>query len=147
MNFREKLARFFYGRNGSDDLSRFLSWAAVAALLLSSIVGRAANGWISMIFWLAGLIMVGWSIFRTMSKDLDRRRRENMTFLIYRKRFLSKIAPALTWVKSTFRRLRDLPKYKYLTCPSCRSTMRVPRGKGTIMVTCRKCGERFKAKS
>ena len=100
-----------------------------------------------MFLWLAGLAMVIWSIFRSLSKNLDKRRRENMTFLIYRKRFLAKVAPAGAWIKTTFRRLKDLPKYKYLTCPSCGSTMRVPRGKGTIMVTCRKCGERFKAKS
>ena len=147
MNFKERLVRFFYGRNGSDDLCRFLSWAAVAALLLSSIFGGAAGGRVSMFLWLAGLAMVTWSIFRSLSKNLDKRRRENMTFLIYRKRFLAKVAPAGAWIKTTVRRLKDLPKYKYLTCPSCGSTMRVPRGKGTIMVTCRKCGERFKAKS
>ena len=74
MNFKERLVRFFYGRNGSDDLCRFLSWAAVAALLLSSIFGGAAGGHVSMFLWLAGLAMVTWSIFRSLSKNLDKHR-------------------------------------------------------------------------
>ena len=37
--------------------------------------------------------------------------------------------------------------YKFFTCPSCKTTLRVPRGKGKIEIVCRRCGSRFSGKS
>ena len=37
--------------------------------------------------------------------------------------------------------------YKFFTCPSCRTTLRVPRGHGKIKIVCRKCGNSFIGKS
>ena len=37
--------------------------------------------------------------------------------------------------------------YKFFTCPSCRTTLRVPRGKGQIRIVCRKCGNTFTGKT
>ena len=147
MKFKEKLYKFYYGRNGSDEYCRFLSWVALAFLLLSAIFGGAANGWLAAVCWGLGLAMLIYSIFRSFSKKLDKRRRENMIYLIYKNKAAKKFAPVGKWFRRTFRRIKDLPKYKYLTCPDCKTTMRVPRGKGTIMVTCIKCGNKFKAKS
>ena len=33
--------------------------------------------------------------------------------------------------------------HKYYACPRCRQTVRVPRGKGKISITCPKCKEKF----
>ena len=33
--------------------------------------------------------------------------------------------------------------YKFFRCPSCRTLLRVPKGKGKIKVVCRKCGNSF----
>jgi hypothetical protein len=32
---------------------------------------------------------------------------------------------------------------RYYSCPKCRQTVRVPRGKGKIAITCPKCREKF----
>ena len=37
--------------------------------------------------------------------------------------------------------------YKFFTCPSCKTTLRVPRGHGKIKIVCRKCGSSFTGKS
>ena len=37
--------------------------------------------------------------------------------------------------------------YKFFTCPSCKTTLRVPRGHGKIKIVCRKCGNTFTGKS
>ena len=41
----------------------------------------------------------------------------------------------------------EIKHYKYLICPQCTQRLRVPRGKGRLIVTCTRCGNRFEAKS
>ena len=43
-------------------------------------------------------------------------------------------------------RIRDR-KHRYFTCPRCHQTVRVPRGKGKIAITCPKCKEKFTKKT
>ena len=38
-------------------------------------------------------------------------------------------------------------QYKILKCPKCKQKLRVPRGKGKITVTCKRCSHEFHAKS
>ena len=45
-----------------------------------------------------------------------------------------------------FDRLKDR-KNRYYLCPRCRQTVRVPRGKGKIVITCPKCGSEIHGKS
>lgn len=37
--------------------------------------------------------------------------------------------------------------YKFFRCPSCKSRLRVGRGKGKIQITCPRCGLRFRGRS
>ncbi|MDT8717229.1 hypothetical protein IAI10_11225 [Clostridium sp. 19966] len=37
-------------------------------------------------------------------------------------------------------------KYKIFTCPSCSQKLRVPRGRGNIVIRCKRCGIEFKGK-
>ena len=37
--------------------------------------------------------------------------------------------------------------YKLFTCPTCKTTLRVPKGKGRINLTCPKCQTKFAGKS
>ena len=41
----------------------------------------------------------------------------------------------------------EIKHYKYLICPQCTQRLRVPRGKGRLIVTCTRCGNRFETKS
>mgnify|MGYP002625827682 CR=1 FL=1 len=36
-------------------------------------------------------------------------------------------------------RLKD-KEHKYFRCPKCRQTVRVPKGKGRVRITCKSCG-------
>lgn len=40
-------------------------------------------------------------------------------------------------------KIENLMSHKIVTCPKCGSKLRVPRGKGTIKVTCPKCKNGF----
>lgn len=37
-------------------------------------------------------------------------------------------------------------RYKIFKCPSCSQKLRVPRGRGNIIVKCKRCGIEFKGK-
>jgi uncharacterized paraquat-inducible protein A len=66
------------------------------------------------------------------SRRLDQRRKENA-------RFLSILRPLRQKFSSTLAHMKD-KEHRYFRCPNCKQQMRVPRGKGRIQVTCRKCG-------
>ena len=79
------------------------------------------------------------SLFRTLSHDIDKRRRENA-------KFMRAAGPVLSWLRLRRNIHRD-KEHVYFKCPNCGQQLRVPRGKGKITVTCRSCGASFQEKS
>ena len=134
---RERLARFMIGRNGNDQLNRFLLLADVVLLLLASLLGRTALG---SLLYLLVLALLGLSYFRMLSRDVYKRRSENEGYLRRKQQFLSR----LRVFKERWKQRKD---YKFFTCPSCKAVMRVPKGRGKIRIVCRKCGSSFTGKS
>ena len=68
--------------------------------------------------------LMGWAIFRMLSRNTYKRYQENRKYL----RFVE--------------RLKDRD-HRYYDCPRCRQPVRVPKGKGKIAITCPKCKEKF----
>ena len=134
---RERLARFMIGRNGNDQLNRFLLLAAVVLLLLASLLRRSVLG---NLLSLLVPVLLGLSYFRMLSRDLYRRRSENERYL----RELEKLRAKLRILRERWNQRKD---YKFFTCPSCKAVMRVPRGRGKIRIVCHKCGNTFMGKS
>ena len=134
---RERLARFMIGRNGNDQLNRFLLLAGAASLLLASLLRRNLLG--SLLYLLA-LALLGLTYFRMLSRDLYRRRSENERYL----REKEKLSARLRILRERWNQRKD---YKFFTCPSCKAVMRVPRGRGKIRIVCHKCGNTFTGKS
>ena len=137
---RDRLARLFYGRNGIDKLSTFLSWVGLALLIISGIVRRFASNGVGYIIWVLALVCIVLSFVRIFSRNVSKRAAENERYLKAKASFLN----FFRGKKARFDQRRD---YKFFKCPECKSMLRVPRGKGRIYVTCRKCGARFEAKS
>ena len=133
---REKMTRFMAGRNGNDQLNLFL-YAADAILLIAATLVRGQDGrWM----WLAVLILLGYIYFRMFSKNLTKRREENGKYL----RVRYSIQAGLKIRREKWVQRKD---YKFFTCPSCKTMLRVPRGHGKIKIVCRKCGNSFTGKS
>ena len=131
------MARFMAGRNGNDQLNRFLLLAAVVLLLLASILRRSVLG--NLLSLLVPVLLV-LTYFRMLSRDLYRRRSENERYL----RELEKLRAKLRIQRERWNQRKD---YKFFTCPSCKSVMRVPRGRGKIRIVCHRCGNTFTGKS
>ena len=129
---RSFLSRFMAGRYGTDQLNNTIIITYVV-LYLVSIFTRWA-----VLYWIA-LVLVFVTLFRTMSRQLDRRRAENA-------KFLQLVRPLNRKLKNLKVRIRD-KDHRYFKCPNCKQQMRVPRGKGRITVHCRSCGATFEEKS
>ncbi len=130
---REKFARFMYGRNGADHLSRFLSYAILICILFDIFVDGS-------VFYLIAFVLLVYNFFRIFSKNINKRRAENAKYLQFRNKFVFAF-------KNWRERQKQRKEYVFFRCPSCKAMLRVPRGKGKIRVTCRKCGNAFERRT
>ena len=119
--FRVGLQSFMSGRYGADRLNMVILCCGLIASVLSSILMGTGVG---TFFWFASYGLMIWAIFRALSRNTYKRYQENRRFLLI------------------FDRLKDRNN-RYFDCPKCRQTVRVPRGKGKISITCPRCKERF----
>ena len=133
---RDKMARFMVGRNGNDQLNLFLFGVDAVLLIAAAIIGGHTGRWL----YIAVLALLGYIYFRMFSRNLPRRREENGKFL----RFWYRLSAAWKIRREKWVQRKD---YKFFTCPSCKTTLRVPRGHGKIKIVCRKCGSSFERKS
>lgn len=133
---REKLARFMAGRNGADQLTRFLSITAMVLIVLNLFL----DGLLSSILWFAALILLVYCYFRMFSRNIYKRREENS-------RYLKKEQLLRRWFSVRRDMWTQRKTHKFFKCPSCHSFLRVPKGKGRIRVVCRKCGNAFETKT
>ena len=140
-NLREKIARFMAGRYGADELGRFLSIAGCVVIVLSLLlrmIGTAAGA--SGLLGMAALALIVWCYFRILSRNYDRRAAENQRYLQLR----DGVTGWFRLQRDCFSQRRD---YAFYRCPSCRQMVRVPKKKGRIRITCRRCGYAFERKT
>ena len=119
------LRSFMTGRYGTDRLNMVILCAGLAASLLSVMISVQP---LNLIFWALSYGLMIWAIFRSLSRNTYKRYQENRKFL------------------QVYDRLRDR-KHRYFDCPKCHQTVRVPRGKGKISITCPRCKEKFVKKT
>ena len=120
------------GRYGSDQFGRFLAIVSVA-LLIAGMIVRNTIGNVLTAFALACLV---YSYYRMFSKRTGDRQRENVKYLNMK----YKVTGWFGQIKSRWKQGKTFRFYK---CPQCGVTVRVPRGKGKIRITCPKCSHSF----
>ena len=132
-NFLQKLRstmyRLSYGRYGTDHLSKFLMWSGLALFGLYFIIGIR-------LFYTLAILMMFFNIYRSYSKNFAQRRKELDAFLVYKQKFDSKFALQK-------RMWRERNTHRFFKCPSCKTVVRLPKGKGKIEITCPKCKTTF----
>lgn len=133
---KERIAKFMAGRYGNDQLGRALLILDVILLLLASIFSKTLGG----LFTPLAVALLVFIYYRMLSKNIYKRQEENGKYL----RLKYKVTARLNVVKERWVQRKE---YKFFTCPSCRATLRVPRGRGKIKIVCRKCGTSFVGKS
>ena len=122
---KQALVRFMTGRYGTDKLNMWILGAGVVLCLISVFIRFPLVNWILTV---CSYILMIWALFRTFSRNTYKRYQENRRFLM------------------CLDRIKDR-QHRYFDCPKCRQPVRVPRGKGKIMITCPKCREKFQKKT
>ena len=150
---RPKLARFMQGRYGIDELGRFLMGTTFFILIMEMLTGWHV---LTLVFWAIFILVY----YRMFSRDYGKRYQENQRFLTARYMFNTKWHQIFykksntynnSGVKCQFQKLkREIQQriqYHIYKCPNCSQKIRIPRGKGKIMVRCPKCNMEFMKKS
>ncbi len=127
------IQRFFYGRNGFDQLNIFFFVLYFVFFIVTIFLP-----WLVFYILMVALLVV--MVWRTLSKNLVQRRKENATFL-------KLWNPVAQFIRLPFLKLRDRKTHKYVKCPSCKKYMRVKKGKGERYINCPMCDNRFNVKS
>ena len=109
------------GRYGTDKLNIAILTAGVVVCLLGMFPLFIP---IKLVLSTVSWALMFWAIFRCFSRNTYKRYQENRKYL----RFLE--------------RLKDR-EHRYYSCPKCRQSVRVPKGKGKIAITCPRCREKF----
>ena len=126
-----RLREIMTGRNGFDKLSITFF---VLAIIFNALI------FMSPVFAVFAVAAAAYALWRAFSKNLAKRRAENYRFA----RISGDVSDS--FAKWKFRR-QQKRQYRFITCPDCKSKLRLPRGKGKINITCPKCGLKFKGKT
>ena len=130
----DAITRFMYGRNGYDELSMVLLLLSCIFTLLSYIP------YAGIAFTVLSVLTVFWSFFRVFSKNVTKRRAELARY--YRIKNAPKAARQLRKNKK-----RDKKTHLYFKCKRCRAVLRVPKNRGSIIVTCPRCSAKIEKKT
>ena len=121
----QKLQQFMVGRYGNDEFTFFLS---IAGLILGLLANFKYLGFLYYI----GAILIFFSLFRTLSKNYNARRKELNWYLLWS-------AKPKAEIKLLINRIQERETHKYFKCKKCKAVLRVPKGRGKIEITCPKC--------
>lgn len=121
MNFVNGVQRFMTGRYGHDRLNIALLLVGLVMCLIGMFV---KIWWLDLTVTLASYVLLAVALLRCFSRSTYKRYNENRKFLLM------------------LDRIKDRDN-RYYSCPKCRQTVRVPKGKGKIAITCPKCREKF----
>lgn len=136
-----RLRLFMQNRYGTDQLYWGLIVCYLVLLVLRVAFSRVALAAriISVISW----IVLIYAFYRVFSRNIERRSRENQTFL----NLIGRAGSAR--ITNPFENMSfgNIPKTekdkKYVKCPKCKAVLRVPRQKGKHTVRCPRCDHRF----
>ena len=121
---KEKLIQFMQGRYGIDTLNNHALFFVITLFILN-------------IFFNNRIIML--VIYRMFSRQTYKRYQEN-------EKYLKAITPVQQFFNLQKKRFSDR-SHKYYRCPSCKQMVRLPKGKGKIIVTCPSCHQKFEKRT
>ena len=130
--FMYKMANFFQGRYGIDELYKFLFILFWIIAILSLFIRNP-------IIYLIEMLICVFMFFRALSRNIYKRQNENMKYLKIRDKVKGKI-------NLQKRKWADRNTHIYRKCPNCKAEIRLPKKKGKHVCTCPSCKKDFKVR-
>lgn len=131
MNFRYKLMQFMSGRYGTDKLTYILLAVAMVIAFLNIFIR-------SFVLQMVVYAILAYATFRTFSRNISARRREN-DFVINKLNFIKH-------KRELYNRRKNDKLHVYKKCPACKAILRLPHRIGKHTTVCPRCGKEFKVK-
>lgn len=136
-SIKQWLYNFMYGRYGNDKLNNYLLWTYIGLLLVQMVLMLFADASVVVkviyhVVSILSLTVAFFTLYRTFSRNIYKRRRENEKLM----NFLSLRAA----------KKRDRKTHVFRKCPKCRAVLRLPKAKGKHAVVCPRCSERFEVR-
>ena len=128
------LRRMMMGRYGNDPLGNFLFVTYLLLFVLQLIFWTTVVG---PVLILLSYFLIILYFFRCLSRNIYKRQMENQ-------KFLKAWNPVKNYFKFWRLRIKERSGTKKLyRCPKCHQTIRVPKGRGKIAISCPKCRFEF----
>ncbi|NJD02693.1 MAG: hypothetical protein FIA99_08905 [Ruminiclostridium sp.] len=137
--------RILAGRYGMDNLTLVLVFLSVVLFNLDYV-------------WIAGVGLLGYSVFRVASRNIGKRRQELQRFDRVTAGIRQHLAPVGGAVARTLiplykaassygTRFQQRKSFIFVKCAKCKNTLRLPRNKGKLLATCPVCKSEFTMKT
>lgn len=149
-NLNDKIQSFMAGRNGADRLARWALGASVLILFVNMFVPNVVCTMLS-------YALLFYCVYRMFSSNVAARRQENQKFEEFLGRFSrrggadasgSTTRDVTAQGAKTAGRTKTADAQKTtFVCEKCGQSLSVPKGRGTLRVTCPKCNHQQKVKS
>ena len=131
-NIKNKFRNFMSGRYGADVLYN----ASIGVCFLLIVTNMFIRSSIIGIFMWALMIL---TIFRSFSRNIYKRQKENEKFMKITKPFIAKGS-------LTIRRLKEIKTHRFRKCKYCKTVLRLPRRTGKHIVKCPTCHKEFEVR-
>lgn len=137
----QKFQRFMIGRNGPDNLARFSLFIAFLFMVVGLFVREPI---VNQVITVLAFAAIGYCYFRIFSRKVANRYKENRKYVSISSKLTAPFRRQYSHAKEWMTHHKT---HRIYTCKKCGQSLRVPKGKGTVKVTCPKCKESFTAKS
>ncbi len=140
---KDRFNQFMQGRYGADDLSKFMMGLAVVLMVVNLFLRIGILN--TLVIVLIVLIYI-----RMFSRNIQQRYQENLKYLELKNKVTAPLRSKGGFsgmAQDVKRQAMDRKDNHIYKCPSCGQKIRIPRGKGNIIVTCPKCKNEFQKKS
>lgn len=130
--FLYKFQKFMYGRYGSDKFSNFLLALCAIIIVINAFLH-------SLVFVCIEFAILTYSIFRSLSRNIYKRQKENLLYMKIEKKVVN-------FFKISYDRIKYFKTKRYRKCPYCKNYLRLPIKKGNHTVSCPSCHKDFNVK-
>ncbi len=117
-----------------DAFARFTMGVALVAIIIS--IFFPGGNRIGALFDTIGLLVLLYTYYRMLSRDIQKRYAENEKYLAATAKF-----------RQRFNREKNMMNQRkthhIYSCPGCGQKIRIPKGKGKIEIECPKCHTKF----